>query len=169
MPVATGENSFYFYNPQTVADGKRQFQTRWGRRLLEDNWRRLKKAMNTFVDNQDSNVLSDNVQGTPPDRGNQVVSVDSLPSPVASQDPKDPAFYLQQIPLTEEDLLASDLIIADGLFNMGKIYKDKLLADLDELATWPPEDRQTYLTEEIEQTSHEAYATTIAHFFKSNV
>lgn len=126
MPVATGENSFYFYNPQTVADGKRQFQTRWGRRLLEDNWRRLKKAMNTFVDNQDSNVLSDNAQGTAPDRGNQVVSVDSLPSPVASQDPKDPAFYLQQIPLTEEDLLASDLIIADGLFNMGKIYKDKL-------------------------------------------
>lgn len=41
-------------------------------------------------------------------------------------DEKNPLFYLQQIPLTEEAMAASNEILSDGLFNMGMIYKDKL-------------------------------------------
>ena len=126
LPVAAGESSFYFYNSQTVADGKRQFQNRWGRRMLEDNWRRLKKAMNTFQETS-ADALGSAIAGNNPDSSALGLSPsDSLSTPVAAQDPKDPAFYLQQLPLTEEDLKASDLIIADGLYNMAKIYKDKL-------------------------------------------
>ena len=29
IPTANGESSFYFYNPQTVAQGKTQFQRKW--------------------------------------------------------------------------------------------------------------------------------------------
>ncbi|MDR0845646.1 MAG: tetratricopeptide repeat protein, partial [Tannerella sp.] len=47
QPLAAGggAGSFYFYNPQMVAQGKTQFQSKWGKRPLEDNWRRRNKAI----------------------------------------------------------------------------------------------------------------------------
>ncbi len=123
-------NAFYFYNPQAVALGKSAFQQKWGRRKLEDNWRRRNKT----------NPLSDSLEDTETaDTPSQEVPADSVQidkedwsesggkaDAEISSDPKDPKYYLQQIPMTQEDLAASDLIIADGLFNMGVIYKDKL-------------------------------------------
>lgn len=38
-----GNSSFYFYNTQTVARGKQDFRSKWGKRKLEDNWRRKNK------------------------------------------------------------------------------------------------------------------------------
>ena len=35
---------WYFYNPVTIALGKNDFKRKWGRRKLEDNWRRRNKA-----------------------------------------------------------------------------------------------------------------------------
>ncbi|MDR2806341.1 MAG: hypothetical protein LBB85_12045, partial [Dysgonamonadaceae bacterium] len=46
--------------------------------------------------------------------------------PELSSDPYDPQFYLQQIPVGEDEIAASDAIIADGLYNMAVIYKDGL-------------------------------------------
>ena len=43
LPNASGGASFYFYNPQTVAQGKTQFQRKWGRRPLEDHWRAVRR------------------------------------------------------------------------------------------------------------------------------
>lgn len=48
-----------------------------------------------------------------------------------------------------------------------KVYKEKVVADLDELATWAPADRQAYLLGEIAATRYEPYATTIQHFLQS--
>lgn len=48
------------------------------------------------------------------------------------------------------------------------VYKQKILADLDEIAAWPLADRQAYLDEEVEATRWEPYATTIQHFLQSN-
>lgn len=36
---------WYFYNPQLVEQGKAEFQRLWGRRKLEDNWRRKNKTV----------------------------------------------------------------------------------------------------------------------------
>ena len=47
------------------------------------------------------------------------------------------------------------------------VYKKKVTADLDELASWPLADRQAYLTEEIAATRYEPYATTVKHFLQS--
>jgi len=44
------------------------------------------------------------------------------------------------------------------------IYRQKIIADIDELAHWPVADRQEYLTKEFETVRHEPYATTIRHF-----
>lgn len=124
---ASQEESFYFYNKQAVALGKTAFQQKWGRRKLEDDWRRRNKAnpLSDEIENENLTDVSDSL--------NPLDSLSSLAdSPSAketqqlSQDPKDPQFYLQQIPETEEDIEAANLIIADGLFNMGLIYKDML-------------------------------------------
>jgi len=126
LPTGGGENTFYFYNSTTVAQGKTQFQNTWGRRALEDNWRRRNKVM-SMIDPLGGNVaLTDTIQLD--EYGMPINAVDSLQLLMDSlaSDPKSREYYLQQIPFSEDELEASNVIIADGLFNMGMIYKDKL-------------------------------------------
>jgi len=125
--AGAGGNSFYFYDPQVVSQGKVQFQTKWGKRANEDNWRRRNKTM-VMQDMGDANETADSGALQFDAEGNPIETVDSLQLLMdsLSSDPKSREYYLQQIPLTEEDVEASNVIIADGLFNMGMIYKDKL-------------------------------------------
>ena len=124
---AQNTETFYFYNTQTVALGKTTFQQKWGRRMLEDDWRRRNKVTSGSGAPEaapEENLTRTNGIDTIPE-GERDMQEGSLQTELSS-DPKDPKFYLQQIPVTTEDLQASDLIIMDGLFNMGIIYKDKL-------------------------------------------
>lgn len=123
LPTTTGGSSFYFYNAQAVAQGKTAFQRKWGRRPLEDNWRRRKKEMSTFDENPDDLMAdeAENPEGAPADS-----SLEAGLEPVAADDPKTREYYLQQLPMTPEDIDASNVIIEDGLYNMAMIYKDKL-------------------------------------------
>lgn len=121
IPTAGGENTFYFYNPQAVAQGKTQFQRKWGRRPLEDDWRRRKKTLTTF---QDPSEIEEDGEGTMEGDSTAIMAGDS--ASVGSDDPKSREYYLQQLPMTPEDIAASNIIIEDGLYNMAMIYKDKL-------------------------------------------
>ncbi|GHT01805.1 hypothetical protein AGMMS49525_03610 [Bacteroidia bacterium] len=134
-PTAPGEeNLFYFYNSQAVTMGKNVFQQKWGRRKLEDDWRRRNKAnpmqdaFNTenAIENakEDADLANatDSAGVQPADSTKLSAKSDSL-----STDPHEPQFYLQQLPVTEEEIAASNLIIEDGLYNMAVIYKDKLV------------------------------------------
>ena len=128
LPTGSNGSTFYFYNPQTVAQGKTQFQKKWGRRTLEDNWRRKKKELTTFNDPADTE-MADAATETDLGAEGQALSTDSLESgmdPVAADDPHQREYYLQQLPFTQEDIDASNVIIIDGLYNMAMIYKDKL-------------------------------------------
>lgn len=128
IPTAGGE-SFYFYNQQSVSQGKTQFQRKWGRRPLEDDWRRRNKRMTTFeettgggtLEQEGDSLISPEGESLPTDS----IGSEELPEDI-SDDPKTRDYYLQQIPLTEEDIEASNVIIIDGLYNMAMIYKDKL-------------------------------------------
>lgn len=134
MPMGPGESSFYFYNTQVVAQGKTQFQNRWGKRTLEDNWRRRNKKMALLQMDEDTAEMPSE---TPKDTTGIMADgqTDELMAQTDSTaeiqdgfstDPKTREYYLQQIPLTEDEMDASNLIVEDGLFNMGMIYKDKL-------------------------------------------
>ena len=128
LPTGSNGSTFYFYNPQTVAQGKTQFQKKWGRRTLEDNWRRKKKELTTFNDPADTE-MADAATETDSGAEGQALPTDSLESgmdPVAADDPHQREYYLQQLPFTQEDIDASNVIIIDGLYNMAMIYKDKL-------------------------------------------
>lgn len=126
LPTAGGGSGFYFYNPQTVAQGKTAFQRKWGRRTLEDHWRRRKKEMSTFNENTEEQTQQA-VEGENVAQADQAAeSLESGLEPVATDDPKTREYYIQQLPMTPEDVEASNLIIEDGLYNMAMIYKDKL-------------------------------------------
>ncbi|MDR2473032.1 MAG: hypothetical protein LBD53_05625 [Tannerella sp.] len=121
-PVGGGldAGAFYFYNMQVVNQGKTQFQTKWGKRTLEDNWRRRNKKTELLMSDEEIMAQSPADSLELPSDSLQA-AVDSLAS-----DPLSREYYLQQIPLTPEDLEASNKIIEDGLYNMGMVYKDKL-------------------------------------------
>lgn len=136
--IPTGDKSWYFYNSQLVIRGKDDFQRLWGRRKAEDNWRRRNKtvvsldnfeSVNYDEQNEDTagNDSTEQKKNLPPTEGTLTVGGDSIASnDSTAMDEKNPQFYLQQIPLTEEAMAASNEILSDGLFNLGMIYKDKL-------------------------------------------
>lgn len=128
LTVGSSGGGFYFYNEQTVSQGKTQFQNKWGKRPLEDYWRLRKKPGNLMQTIDSGGTVDDEFAMAFDEEGNPIMTTDSLQLQMDSlaSDPKSREYYLQQIPFSEEDMEASNLIIADGLFNMGMIYKDKL-------------------------------------------
>ena len=116
--------TWYFYNQMVVNQGKTAFQKQWGRRENVDNWQRVNKtvvAMNNDNDNDDDNeALTDSL-------GNIVNPEEDLSneSDSAQNDPHKREYYLAQIPFSEDQVRESNLIIMDGLYNSGVIFKDK--------------------------------------------
>ena len=118
-----GDNSWYFYNTQLVAQGKKDFQQKWGRRKLEDNWRRSNKSV--LADTAFEEVNYDDENELPADS----LASDSTGVALADSvvtDIHDRMYYLQQIPFSDEQKVESDDILKEALFNAGIIYKDKL-------------------------------------------
>ncbi len=99
---------WYFYNPQTVSYGKVNFEQRWGRRKLEDNWRRSNKSTVSV------------------DEGEEMAeAVDSSQIVVIVEDPLQKEFYTQFLPLTDSMMQISHDKIRDALYNAGKIFKSE--------------------------------------------
>ncbi len=97
---------WYFYNPQTVSYGRVTFQQRWGKRKLEDNWRRSNKASVSMDE------IADVTEG-----------IDSSQMVVLVEDPMKKEFYTQHLPLTDSLMKVSHDKIRDALYNAGKIFK----------------------------------------------
>ena len=123
----TNDKSWYFYNTQLVAQGKKDFQQKWGRRKLEDNWRRANKSV--LADETYEGVNYDEEEGEELTESADSIASDStavvLPDSLVT-DPHAPMYYLQQIPFSEEQMTESNSILQEALFNAGIIYKDKL-------------------------------------------
>ena len=117
--IPQGQSTWYFYNPQVVVQGKTEFERVWGRRKLEDNWRRKNKT----VVNLDE---FETVDYDAPENNESTTPTDSLTTDSVITDTKSIDFYLQQIPLTEEAMKESNEILSDALYNLALVYKDKL-------------------------------------------
>ena len=120
---STQSQAFYFYNPMLVAQGKQDFARQWGRRKNEDYWRRSQKAAGAFLGpNGEVNPNADSLSQ----------AADSLAADTDEKrlkpedDPHNRAYYLKQLPFTEEAKEASNLILQNALYNAGVIEKDDL-------------------------------------------
>ena len=104
------QSTFYFYNPVTVSYGKKDFQSKWGKRPLKENWKFV-ASKNTSVTTEDEN--SDNNNTT-----------DSIENTVNKPE-YEVSFYLSKLPTrpSEIDTLARDRNFA--YFQLGSIYKEK--------------------------------------------
>lgn len=113
---------WYFYNQMAVNQGKAEFQKIWGKRENVDNWQRVNKTVVAF----------DTPQEMTEEQLDSIARAEALAdsleqvSDSAQNDPHKREYYLKQIPFTEEQVQASNLIIMDGLYNSGVIFKDKL-------------------------------------------
>ncbi len=124
--INNGDNSWYFYNKLALSNGRTEFQRKWGSRKPEDDWRRRNKTAsfgNSFdsFDSEDSSVdnYNDDIAN------DSIDSRDSVLDSIAS-DPKNPAYYLNQLPLTAEAKAISQELIEDATFNMGNIFNQQL-------------------------------------------
>lgn len=129
---------WYFYNPSTVTAGKTEFERKWGKRELADDWRRSNKTvLNDF--NQDEE-LSDSLQAIQDsiaavedsiyqaNKGKKMTKEekDSVKAEEYANDPHRPEYYLKDIPLTEEQMEASNAALVEGLYGAAIIYKDRM-------------------------------------------
>ena len=140
-------NTWYFYSPVAVNQGKALFEKLWGKRKNLDNWQRINKtvvasAQETDIaqgtDSEprtDSELRTDAKQGTTSALGTDRDSLSHYfhqkesgkPSAdSASLDPHQRAYYLAQIPFTQEQMSASNQLLAEGLYHAGIIFKDQL-------------------------------------------
>ena len=119
--------AWYFYNPMAVQQGKEQFQRLWGKRKNVDNWQRANKTV--VADGQANMDLASTDSLYNMDTGKEA-SADSTAEDSKtvkpSEDPYTREYYMAQIPFTAEQLKASNIILCDGLFNSGIIFKDQL-------------------------------------------
>jgi len=101
---------WYFYNPTSKGYGETEFQMKWGKRKLEDNWRRINKKSMSTTDITEEEQDKDN-----PDK----VKKKTLSN-------KTREFYIQNLPLTDSLLAVSHNKIRKALYDAGIIYKDEL-------------------------------------------
>ena len=126
----TKPGDFYFYNPNTVLIGKKEFVKKWGKRTHGTNWR----------------LVSEEDKGNSKDKDSTSTSNDE--KTIETIDPRYTSdFYLKQLPTkqTELDSISKERNFA--YFQLGVIYKEKfkeyqLAADkLEKLLENAPEER----------------------------
>lgn len=125
---SSSSGSWVFYNPTQVRLGSQEFRKRWGSRKLEDYWFLSDiKVTEFFADNSMSDNFEDDTTATE--------KIETKPTSRTS-DPQDRNYYLQDVPFTEEQLQASNELIATGLFNSGMIYSDDLYDNPKAIKQW---------------------------------
>jgi TolA-binding protein len=111
-------NKWYFYNPGLVSQGATEFYRRFGNRKLEDNWIISNKTVFSFEDMADMNAGVVEEEDEYDEDGNLIVRRET--------DPKKPAYYTQDLPLTPEAIDSSNMLIANAMYNAAIIYFDQL-------------------------------------------
>lgn len=100
----SSKGNWYFYNPQTLAFGKQEFQQIWGNRDLKDNWR---------WENSKTAITSENTSEHKTNNKKNTVN------------PRyDVSTYLASIPSKENSLKLREEN-SNALYQLGLIYKEK--------------------------------------------
>lgn len=103
---------WYFYNPSLVTQGTNEFAQRWGNRLLEDNWRRSKKAADA------AQLAATNEAASDTSKTNATSKKD------ANQGKYNADNYLKNIPFTDAQMKTSNDTLIEAYYNVGFIYKE---------------------------------------------
>lgn len=118
----TSSNEWYFYNNSAVELGKSEFAVKWGKRKLEDNWRRKKKlgGMSEESITGDSSKTEEIIEAILTDEEKKFISeqLKNIPKPKQK--------YYMDIPFAESQVEASHKRILEALKKIGDIYLEQL-------------------------------------------
>ncbi|HRJ16993.1 MAG TPA: tetratricopeptide repeat protein, partial [Saprospiraceae bacterium] len=109
--TVTTASTFFAYNDREVRQGQRDFQRQWGNRPLEDNWRRSAKGFSSEAENAG------------PENAASTASETTSAGPLTDAEIKE---LLGNFPSTEEEVAQVHLKLKEAMFNLGKLYRDKL-------------------------------------------
>lgn len=118
-PSTGAASSFYFYNVNTVLQGKNDFTKKWGNRTLTDNWRWSEKASGN------ASVVSNNQNANDTLSSNTSTANNANPND-PSKARYNPDFYLKQIPTDDEELKRLKLDRDNAYYQLGLLYSDRL-------------------------------------------
>lgn len=104
---------WYFYNIGTKTNGYNEFIKKWGRRKLEENWRRKNKNSISSDEILDVNAATDSADA-------------DVKKPQESEAKTVEEKLLDNVPSTPEKLAKSNDLLIDAYYNAGVIYKDGL-------------------------------------------
>lgn len=121
----TSGSKWYFYNPAAIGIGRNEFIKNWGRRKLEDNWRRSNK--------EPESGGFESVSAEPA-AGDLSPTVD--PSSTQASTAYDPGQLFAAVPRTPEAKRQSLDMIESAYFKLGNIYNFKLNEKTDAAATF---------------------------------
>ena len=110
---------WYFYNPGLITQGATEFYRRFGNRKLEDNWRVSNKIAISFEEMADMNAGIDKEE-------EEEFDADGNPIIKRETDPKKPAYYTQDLPMTASAIDSSNVLILNAMYNAAIIYYDQL-------------------------------------------
>ena len=114
---------WYFYNPQLVSQGVRAFKQKWGNRELKDYWR----FSNTISSLMSDSFESDSMLVDSLDMEGNLELNDSIAGNLdmteemqeLSTDPTTREYYIQQIPVTDEQKESSHKALREALLEAG--------------------------------------------------
>ncbi len=121
---------WYFYNPQLVSQGVRAFKQKWGNRELKDYWR----FSNTISSLMSDSFESDSMLVDSLDMEGNLELNDSIAGNLdmteemqeLSTDPTTREYYIQQIPVTDEQKESSHKALREALLEAGIRFKDEV-------------------------------------------
>ena len=122
-------NTFYFYNPSTVAFGKIEFKKKFGERSLGGNWR-LSTTKTAVVDSAVSDTTA-----------TAKIETDKIEEQYTT------TFYLDQLPKTQAEIDEIAKKRNFAYYQLGVIYKEKFkehelaAKKLEQLLTYNPEEK----------------------------
>ncbi|MEX2482950.1 MAG: tetratricopeptide repeat protein [Brumimicrobium sp.] len=107
-------NKWYFSNQKAMNEGLEEFRRVWGQRENEDNWR--------YTNIPAGSTMEEEVEDTIPEDS---LSAENESDEVAIED-LTPEMLLEDIPLTDSAMSASNERLLEALYSSGMIYKEQL-------------------------------------------
>ncbi|MBC7450630.1 MAG: tetratricopeptide repeat protein, partial [Cytophagales bacterium] len=107
--------SWYFNNQKAIQEGLNDFTRNWGKRKLEDHWRRSKKE--AVIEFSQDSLADDSLNAT-----NSASAKNDGIEPLKVDRNK----YLKDLPFTDEEKAAANTKIEDAMFQVASIYNHQL-------------------------------------------
>lgn len=112
----SASGQWYFYNPTALNIGLTDFQMRWGRRKLEDNWRRRNRGIQVEQDVKESQQSF----------AQNFYTLSEAEKQKKGLTEKDKEYYLLDVPVGDEAMKESNERILTAMFNVAEAYRDDL-------------------------------------------